>query len=378
MALSEVGLMSKAPSAALRSFREQFVDTIKGTVTEAINSLGNFLGELQTHLTSMEQISGKIAEVDFECGKRLLTVMKDVSSLQNYWATIYIRTKGVVDYGTGGTIFEIQTKIKQKLYCEATDIMKSFLDHLKNRIKKVENSIDKMKQDHGDSWIGGIEATEEKMNNTKDDYDVDKGQLDTDIQHAQAKQVEVFKLGVSSFFYLTMGTVVGSFLVSVTPGTPVGAVMKQITEQVGTEIISFSYGNVLKGLHAVTSASKVPADLQKKVESNASKVRDCLAGFFKQIAHLEIKIKTVITGIDNLKEYNNELGEELQSKPISEKNIADWESISATLDEINETLMYLKCKVVDKEEHKKLMETIDEAMNTLASGVDNVSLGTAV
>ena len=182
-----------------------------------------------------------------------------------------------------GIIFEVQTKIRDKQYDEATDIMESFLDHLKNRVEKVEDSIDEMMQRDKEGNL----KVEEKIKNAKDDYDADKSQLNRDIQNAQAKQTEVFKLGVSSFFYLTLGTAVGSLLVSVMPGTQVGAaVMKQVTEQVGTEIVSFTYGNALKGLNTVANASKVPVELQKKLESNASKVRDCLIGFFKQIAHL--------------------------------------------------------------------------------------------
>ena len=36
------------------------------------------------------------------------------------------------------------------------------------------------------------------------------------------------------------------------------AVKKQVTEQVGTEVVSFTYGNALKGLNTVANASKVP------------------------------------------------------------------------------------------------------------------------
>ena len=91
-----------------------------------------------------------------------------------------------------------------------------------------------------------------------------------------------------------------------------------------------------------------------------------------------MKIETVVTGINNLQNFNGELRAKIQSKSISEKNIADWVDISTTLDEIRETLMFLKYKVVDKEEHKKLMEGVDEAMDELTSGVNNISVGTPV
>ena len=355
---------------AFRSFFENFVANFQHGAEETISSLGYFLGELQIHLTGMQEISGEIAKVDSHYGMRLWTLVKDVSSLRDYYHIIYNSTKGVVEYGTSNIILEIQTLIREKRYHEATEIMESFLNNLKDRIKMVENDIEKMKQDYSVDW----KDIQEKIENIHDDYDAAKDQLDTKVRHAQAKQTELLKLGTSSFFYVALGTAAGGMLVSIMPDTNVGAVMKQITEQVGTEIITFSFGNVLKGLHSL--ASHVPSDLQKKVESNASKVRDCLNGFFKIMTSFHMKIATVISGIDKLRVYNNKLQEKLVSKSISQKNIADWQDISTYLQQIYRSLVYLQDEVIEKETFK--ISEIDEAMRRLINGIEVTSAGTPV
>ena len=318
----------------------------------------------------MQQISGEIAKVDSHYGMRLWTLIKDVSSLRDYYHIIYNSTKGVVDYGTSNIIFEIQLLIEEKKYHEATEIMESFLSNLKERIKMVENDIDKMKQDYSVDW----EGIKEKIHNIHDDYDAAKDQLDTKVRHAQAKQAELLKLGTSSFFYVALGTATGGMLVSIMPNTNVGEVMKQITEKMGTEIIAFSFGNVLKGLHSLTS--NVPSDLQKKVESNASNVSDCLNGFFKIMTSFHTKIATVISGIDKLKIYNNILQEKLKSKSIAQKNIADWQNISTYMQQIYCSLVHLQDEVIKKEAHK--ISEVDEAMTQLIHGIEITSAGTPV
>ena len=292
---------------------------------------------------------------------RLWTLVKDVSSLRDYYHIIYNSTKGVVDYGTSNIILEIQILIQEKRYHEATEIMESFLNNLKDRIKMVENDIDKMKQDYSVDW----KDIQEKIENIHDDYDAAKNQLDTKVRHAQAKQAELLKLGTSSFFYVALGTATGGMLVSIMPDTNMGAVMKQITEKVGTEIISFSFGNV-----------NVPTDLQKKVESNASKVHDCLDGFFKIMTSFHMKIATVVKGIDKLKVYNNKLQEKLNSKSLSQKNIADWTDISTYVQQIYRSLVYLQDEVIEKETYK--ISELDEAMRQLIHGIEITSAGTPV
>jgi len=198
--------------------------------------------------------------------------------------------------------------------------------------------------------------------------------LDANINHAQAKRAELLKLGTSTFFYVTVGAATGSLIVATMPDTNVAAVMKQVTEQVGVEIISFSYGNMLKGLNSV--ALNVPADLQKKVESNASKVRYCLDGFFQQVTSFHMKIGTVIKGIDQLKVLNSKLQVKLQSEPADDRNIADWVDISTYLQQIYGALINLKEEVIEKKENK--VPEFDEAIDELISGVEVTTAGTPV
>ena len=236
----------------------------------------------------------------------------------------------------------------------------------------VENDINKMRQDHSVD----LTVITKKIKNIHDDYTDAKGMLDKRIEDAQTKRGELIKLGTSAFFYVAAGAAAGGMIVSLLPNTNVGGVMKQIAEGVGTEAVTFSIGNVLKGLKDVTST--VPANLQEKVESNASKVRDCLNGFFKIVTKFHDKIETVIKGIDKLKELNSALQDGLQSKSIAEKNIADWVNISTYLHQIYSALMYLKREVVEKETRKKTIGEIDEGMDEIEKAMDRLISGITV
>ena len=180
----------------------------------------------------------------------------------------------------------------------------------------VENDIDKMKQDYSVDW-SGIKV---KIENIHEDYDGAKGRLDEHTEDTHVERGELLKLGAHTFFYIVAGgsaaTAASSTIVSLLPNTDINhAVMKQIAKGVGTEAVTFEVDKTLKGINVVASLN-IPAELQKKVESNASQVRDCLNGFFKIVTRFHEKIEAVIKGIDKLKELNNALQAGLESKSI--------------------------------------------------------------
>ena len=347
-----------------------FANFFKKGAEEVFHSLGYFLGQLQTHLTDMEKISSEISTVNNEFANRLWALVKDISSLRDYYHVIYNSTKGVVNYGSSGIIYDIQRRIRDKAYYEATELMDSFLDNLKERIEMVGKIVNKMKQDESVNFTG----IENRVKTVKDEYDAAKQLLNEKVSPTQAKQTELWRVGSSSFFYVALGTVTGGMLISCMPDTTIGAMMKQITENVGNEIVTFSFGNTLKGLNSL--ASNVPYELQKKVGANASKVLSCIDQFFKVLAHFHMQIGTVETVIDEIKCYNTTLQKSLKCKPMSKQNTADWLNISEYLQQVYDSIIYLQQEVVEKEPPK--MEGINKAMEDLFTVIDRASKGTPV
>ena len=365
--LEEIDELSVGP---YRTFYESFAENFKKGTEEVIHSLGYFLGELQTHLTDMEKISSEISKVNTDFAMRLWTLLKDISALRDYYHVIYNSTKGVVNYGTSGIINEIRMLIKGKQYYDATEMLDSFLVSLKERIEKVESDVDKMKQDESVD----CDEIEGKVRAVKDEYDAAKQQLSEEVGHAQKKQSELWKLGCSTFFYVTVGTTAGGMLISCMPNTQIGDAMKHIAEKVGTEMVTFSFGNTLKGLHSLSS--NVPEELQKRVDNKAFEVHHCINQFVKIVTDFNKRIRTVVTVIDNIKDYNKKVQNSLKRKPISEQNYADWTSISEYLQDVYDSIMYLRKEIIEKEPPK--MDEIDKAMGELIFGIDLVSSGTPV
>ena len=367
MALSRPAESSVGP---YRTFYESSVEKFKKGTEKVIHSLGYFLGELQTHLKDMERISSEISEVNIDFALRLLAFLKDISALRDYYHVIYNNTKGVVNYGTSGIINNIRRLIREKRYIEVDGELDSFWGNLKKRIEKIESDIDKMKQDESVD----CDEIEGKVNAVKVEYDAAKQQLHEEISHAQKKQNVLWKLGCSTFFYVAVGATAGGMLISCMPNTQIGEVMKQIAENVGTEIVTFCFGNTLKGLHSLTS--NVPKELQEKVDKKTKEVNKCIFEFITTVTEFNTIIKTVVIGIDDVKKNNMDVRESLKEKPISEQRDADWESISGFLQGIYDSIMYLRQNIIEKEHLK--MDQIHKAMDELTFGIDLVSKGPSV
>ena len=315
----------------------------------------------------MEKISSEISKVNTDFAIKLRILLKDISALRDYYHVIYNSTKGVVDYGTSSIINDIRIQIREKRYYEATGELDSFLDNLKERIEKVESDVDKMKQDESVD----CDEIEGKVKAVKDEFDAAKQQLSEEVRHAQNKQTELWKLGSSTFFYVAVGATAGGMLISCIPDTKIGEALKQIAEKVGTEFVTFSFGNTMKGLHSLSS--NVPKELQEKVDKKASEVHNCIIQFFKIVTEFNQRIKTVVIVIDDIKEYNKKVRKNLEK---DEKRKADWESISKYLQNIYESIMYLRQEIIEKEPLK--MDEIDKAMDELIFGINLVSSGTPV
>lgn len=333
----------------LHRFAGNFVDNFQNVAERLFRYMGgDFLQQLQSHLTELSQLSQEVERTDSSFGKRLWELKTDISLLRDYYHVLYTSIKGVVDYGTQ-IIPEIRKLIDvERNYNDASKIIGTFLSDLKERIEKVEKDIDKIKQHR----CVNLDEIKEQIGIMINEYDTATNVLVEKINNEQKRRIELLKIGSTTFLCLAVAGVAGTMTVSYVPAvetdselsTALATGLKHAAEMVGTEFFSIGAEHVREKLHYVISS-----DLQKKVELNASKIHSCFNSFFREIFYFQTKIHTITMEIGTLKDYNSQLQVKFESKPTDQKDIADWCNISIYLNQIYESLMYLKAQVIEEE-----------------------------
>lgn len=304
---------------------------------------GNFLEQLQSHLTELSQLSQEVEQTDSSFGKRLWELKGDVSSLRDYYHLLYTSVNGIVDYGTQ-IIPKIRRLIDEENYNDAIDIIGTFLKDLKERMEKVEKDIDKIKQNR----CVDLDEIKEQIEIMVGEHDNATKKLVKKINKEKKRRIELLTVGSTTFLCVAVAGAAGTMAVSYMPTTEdtssaaVAAVLKRTAEKVGTEFFSINAELICKTLQYVISS-----DLQKKVEANASKIHKCFNSFFGEIFYFQEKIHTITMEIGTLKYYSNQLQRKLgECKPTDQKDFANWCSISTDLNQINASLLYLKAQVM--------------------------------
>ena len=341
---------------SLQSFATSFAAKLQYGAERFFGNLGgDFVQQFGLHLKEMEDISREVEKENRGFAKRLQDLKKDFSSLQDYYHVIYGSTKGVVDYGGSKVIPKICESIENSLYSEAIEIMEVFLNNLKERLEKVESDIDKIWRYRCVDIADGIKDQIELMRREHTDAEI---RLLGKAEEEQKRKVELLKLGSTTFLCIA---VAGKMAIRFVPAdTDIGKEIIQAAGTVGKEFVSFGATNMFKGLEYVVSS-----DLSKKVNSCASKLYRCFNTFLEGVTDFQTKIETLITEIDTLRYYVKTLEQKMEYSPTDQKNIAEWENISIYLQQIHDSVMHLKDKVIERKEDK--LNEITKAVNALST-----------
>ena len=298
--------------------------------------------KLKSHLISMKQITNKVAKIDNDYAVILDTLREDISSVEDHCHTVYISTKGVVEYGTSELIPEIQKLIQGKRYHEAASKTKQFLHNLKERIKIVENDLKLINEDHTSEIQSRIKRIRIQNSDAKE-------QLKCEV--SLAKRGELLQIGKSSLFYFLMGSAAAVTVLILLPNfdvkSSVGKAMKNLAEKAGTDVIGFSFKNFLQELGSVHATSSAFYELQKEVELNASNIDNCLREFFTTITEYKIQLTTTVNNTKSLNNYVDETQKKLSSHPTDESVDDDWINIGIFLKQIFASLKYLERKAIE-------------------------------
>ena len=341
---SRYGILAQGMHSFACYFRDHFIPGVQQVIRYTDGRI--FSERLQLHMTEVSQITQEVDQTDSRFGRRLLSLKTRISYLNNYYDNLCVYIKGIVDYGTE-MIPKICNLIDEKQnYNEAIKIIGSFLDALGGRIEMVEKYIEEIQQVH----CKDIDEIEQQVQIVIDEYSDANKVL---IEKIDKEKTELVNVGYMIYYSEVAATFLPKIAtMAVTYVSSPEEFSAALSEAFKHAVDTVSTGTKRRINEQVQSIVekyiKFPNDLRKKVESNASKIRNSFDYFFSEISSFKIKIHTITGKIGILKNCSNEVQKELKNKPIDPKDIPHWINISMHLKQICETLKDLKTKVIEK------------------------------
>ena len=172
----------------LQSLKDKLVKTILAVAC----ALGDFLDEFKGSSAKIKKISREIATTNVIFAMKLNDFGEDLKLLHNYYTHIYIKTKGMVEFGTSKDLIPYYRElIENKDYLTAIKEIKSFLDILTRRMKDILDEVGKDSLTQSEKLKDQIVKLFE--NNQKSNHQLTGNITESIEDHAECTRNRLFK-----------------------------------------------------------------------------------------------------------------------------------------------------------------------------------------
>ena len=119
-------------------------DNLVKTISAIACTLGDLLDELKGSSTKIKKISRELVMTDVLFAMQLNEFGDKLKLLHSYYTNIYIKTKGMVEFGTSKELIPYYRElIENRDYLKAIKEIKSFLDILTKQVKEILDEVGK-------------------------------------------------------------------------------------------------------------------------------------------------------------------------------------------------------------------------------------------
>lgn len=271
---------------------------------------------------------------------QLKSFSKELQLLDNYYTTVYIQTKGIVEFGMDESIIpNIETLIVGKNYPEAIQEIRSFLDTLAGRIKDIIDELSKR-----DEKVALSKELEQKIYKLSKDYGESKALLETQVE--ERCNAECHRIGQN--ILLLIGASTGGVLLC--GDRPISEKLELATTYLANnpEVLSFVTDQGIQGFKAITSTSSAIADLRMKIENYAQDMTKRFYQFLVKITDFQVQIAATVVSIEGLKKHMEGLQQQLDDDGATRKRAAEWVNIKVTLLQMFQFFKNLDSQVVQR------------------------------
>lgn len=334
-----------APAESSLGRASLVVTQLGNAATEVVLALGNFIDDLWKKSTEFAKISNEVHRVHSTLAMELGNFSSDLSELRDYYASIYRMTKAMVEFGMGEKVIPyIISLIEEEKYRQAFDEIKSFIRILSERINKIVEKLDDYEENK-------VTILQEQLRNLSCKHEEAKQDLDASVE--EGRKAVCYRLGKNTVFYTVGAT--GIFLIGSKFGvaqlehmrnSPVG----------GDQVISFVTEQGIQTFTEIISTFSAFDDLKVAIEQNAISMRDNIHNFHTTLNKLKSQISCIITSIENLTEYEEELHHQFKDELKSDNepnmdgnSVIEWQNTKITLNEMLGVFKHLQKQVIEKE-----------------------------
>ena len=342
---------SVTPAPVVSSGRFRFMNIVKqlGDIASGlVTSLGSLVDGLKGSTATIERISYEIAETNASYAMQLKEFSTELKLLDNYYTKVYIKTKAMVEFGINA-IPNIKTLITEKReYDAAIKEIKSFLDILAGRIKKILDELANHDQKVADS-----KELQQQIQELNKRYEISKGDLQSLVD--KQKKAECFKIGKNILLLSSVATG-GVWLCGEGP-------VREKFERACTyiadnpDVLPFITDKGMEGFNAMTKSLGATDSLKATIEEQAQNMSKRFYEYFEKITEFQIQIHTIVDNTEELKKCMEEL--QCQLKDDSEKTTTEWINIAFKLQEMYELFENLDKEVVQKKISWKAHEMME-------------------
>ena len=139
---STKGIAYAESSSTLFGILRSLKDKLVKTISDIACALADLLDELRGSSAKIKEISREIARTNVLFAMQLNEFGEDLKLLHNYYTHIYIKTKGMVEFGISKDLIPYYGElIEKKDYLKAFKEIRSFLDILTRRIKEILDEV---------------------------------------------------------------------------------------------------------------------------------------------------------------------------------------------------------------------------------------------
>ena len=293
-------------------------DDLAKLISDVICSLVDFLDELKGSSEKIISISRDLARTNVFFAMNLNEFGQDLKMLHNYYSRIYIKTKGMVEFGCSPDLIPYyQELIENKDNLRANKEIKSFLDILTRRIKEIVDEV-------------GADSQSEQLNDEVIKLIANQQKCDQKLKES----LKAYKIGRKTILFNNSGER-GTFLCGGHPHEVLA-----LASNHANEILYFVMPQGVKALKAAGDTAGI-------IQDHAQCVRNRFIEFTTKVANIRTHLNIIVENIERLliTRHNNK---ELNTLKAAEKSSAELKNIAVILNELCDVFTHLDKEVIEK------------------------------